>query len=357
MRILIVSDAWHPQVNGVVRTYEHLKGALEAKGHTVKVIGPADFPLSTPMPGYAEIRLTLFPYRRLARMIADYAPDALHLATEGPLGWAARRAARRLGLAVTTSYHTQFPQYLALRIARLLPFAAGPAERAGWRYIRRFHRGSDGIFAATSSLRAALTHKGLTAPLLPLTRGVDTDLFHPPRAERGELDPFLGLPRPVALYVGRLAVEKSVGDFLAMDWPGGKALVGDGPERAALEQAYPDALFCGVRRGAALAACYRAADVFVFPSRTDTFGMVLIEAMACGLPIAAYPVMGPVDIVDEAQPALGALAFDLGTAARRALDAGGPESAALRFDHVRRHYGWDIAADQFVAGLTAPAQG
>ena len=339
LRILIVTDAWYPQINGVVRTYEYLRTELTAMGHDVSIIGPADFPLSFAMPGYHEIRLAIFPYARLRRAIAAYAPDLLHIATEGPLGLAARRYAARYGVSFTSCYHTHFPDYVAKRVGRWLPFLFEPARALAIRFIRWFHSASACVFVSTPSLAETLRAWNFSAPLKHMTRGIDHNLFVP-----GQRRMFGALKKPVALYVGRVAVEKNLEAFLSMTWHGDKVVVGAGPDEAMLKARYPNALFSGPKTGAALADCYRSADVFVFPSKTDTFGMVIVEALACGLPVAAFPVTGPVDIITG--DLLGALDDNLGTAALRALNS--PGTPAQRAAFAKDNYDWRVAAAQFL---------
>jgi glycosyltransferase involved in cell wall biosynthesis len=336
LRILIVSDAWYPQINGVVRTYEYLRKELEAMGYTVKIIGPADFPYNMAMPGYGEIRLALFPYNRLRRMIAAFNADVLHIATEGPLGIAARKYAVEYGVEFTSCYHTHFPDYAAKRAPA---FMAAWVRNMGIRFVRWFHSPSSCLFVATDSLEKNLLEWDFKMPIKRMTRGIDHNVFH-----TGSKKLYGALKKPVALYVGRVAVEKNLEAFLDMEWHGSKVIVGGGPDFDMLKRKYPGALFAGIKTGAELASCYRSADLFIFPSKTDTFGMVLVEAMACGLPIAAYPVTGPVDIVTS--PFLGALDDDLSCAARNALEHGG--SAEERAAHARAHYSWGKAARQFL---------
>ena len=340
MRILIVSDAWYPQLNGVVRTYEYLQRELQDMGYTVRVIGPGDFPYTFPMPGYGEIRLTLFPYNRLRRMIESFAPTVLHIATEGPLGLAARKYAAEYGIEFTSCYHTHFPDYAAQRAAKFLPFLFKPVRSAAIRFLRWFHAISSCLFVATPSLERTITAWNFACPIKRMTRGIDHALFFPGEAATS---PCSSLPRPVALYVGRVAIEKNLDAFCTMDWTGSKVVIGHGPDLEDMRQKYPDVIFKGAASGSALADYYRDADVFVFPSKTDTFGMVLIEALACGLPVAAYPVTGPVDIITA--PGLGALDNDLAAAARAALTQGTPEERAM---HAREHYSWRRAAHQFL---------
>ncbi len=337
-KVLIVSDAWHPQVNGVVRTYEYIAEELEAMGCDVRVIGPADFPVSTAMPGYTEIRLAIAPGRRLVRMIEEYSPDHIHAATEGPLGWATRKYCIKKGKSFTTSYHTQFPDYLAKRVSRYLPFLYRPSRELAKNFVRSFHKPAHAMLVATPSLEEELKSWGFKVPMKRLTRGINNDIFYP-----GEKNLFPDLPGPVALYVGRVAIEKNLADFLGMEWPGTKIVVGDGPSMKELKAKYADAVFAGVKTGRELADHYRSSDVFVFPSRTDTFGIVLIEAMACGLPIAAYNVTGPKDIVTE--KFLGSLGDDLAKASEAALESGKAEDRAR---HAIEHYSWRMAAKQFL---------
>ncbi len=293
MRLLVVSDAWHPQVNGVVRTMETVASNLAHRGDTVEVVGPDRF-RTMGLPSYPEIRLALRPRRRLAQMVDAFRPDAVHIATEGTLGWAMRGLCRARGWRFTSSFHTRFPDYLQAR--------TGLPPGLAWRVLRRFHAPSSGVFAATASLRADLAARGFTQ-IRPWTRGVALEQFRPESR-----DPWPGLPRPIALYVGRVAVEKNIEAFLKLDLPGSKVVVGDGPQRAMLQRRYPLVHFAGWRHGEALARAYAGADVFVFPSLTDTFGLVMLEALACGTPVAAFPVTGPLDVV---APGTGAVGPDL----------------------------------------------
>jgi glycosyltransferase involved in cell wall biosynthesis len=335
MRIAIVTDAWLPQVNGVVRTLDTIRRELETMGHTVEMLGPDRFS-TWPCPTYPEIRLAVLPGRRLGRLLRAFAADAIHIATEGPLGIAARRFCLRRGLAFTTAYHTRFPEYVRARF--LFPVA--------WTYalMRRFHAPSRGVMVSTESIRADLAQRGFRN-IRTWTRGVDLELFRPrlpgpTPQDRG---------RPIFLYVGRIAVEKNIEAFLVLDLPGQKWVVGDGPLLARLEARYPEVRFAGHQEGEALAGLYRMADVFVFPSRTDTFGLVLLEALASGLPVAAYPVPGPSDVVGEA--AVGVLDEDLQGAALRALQV---DRAACR-SHAA-HFSWRRTAEVFFENL-APIGG
>ncbi len=329
MRIMIVTDAWLPQTNGVVRTLSQTASYLGRFGHEVRVVTPNDF-RSIPCPTYPEIRLSLWPGSRVRQQIADFAPDALHIATEGPLGLTARRYCASQGLKFTTSYHTQFPQYLRARFPIPIGFS--------YRLLRWFHGGAVRCMVSTASMRKELAERGFSN-LATWRRGVDTDLFRP----RDKA--FLSLPRPIAAYVGRVAVEKNIDAFLQMPWSGTKLVIGDGPERARLESQYPAAHFVGFRFGEDLATHLAAADVMVFPSRTDTFGLVNLEAMACGVPVAAYPVTGPIDVIQDG--VTGAMDEDLGAAARRAL---GVSPQACREYALRS--GWDVCSREFEANLT-----
>jgi glycosyltransferase involved in cell wall biosynthesis len=329
MRILIVSDAWFPQVNGVVRTLSVVADKLAAMGDTVEVIGPDRF-RNLPMPGYAEIRLAIAPKRRLAQLVADFAPEIIHIATEGPLGWAMRGLCRRNKWPFTTAFHTRFPEYLEAR-TRI------PADWS-WRMMRRFHEAGDGTFAATASLREELARRGFTK-VRAWTRGVDLERFNP--ASRDE---WPGLPRPVFLYAGRVAIEKNIEAFLTLDLPGSKVVVGDGPALPALRQKFPDVTFTGYRENGALARSYAGADVFVFPSRTDTFGLVLLEALAAGTPVAAFPVTGPIDVITDER--VGALDEDLRAACLKALNC--DRSMARRHAEA---WSWDACVAQFRAAL------
>lgn len=330
VRIAIVTDAWEPQVNGVVRTLQAVRRVIEGWGHAVAVVSP-DLFHSLPCPTYPEIRLAMASTARVGAMLEDFAPNAIHLATEGPLCIAARRWCLRHRKPFTTAYHTQFPDYVSAR-------SGVPAEWI-WRYIRWFHAPSQAILASTPSIRQSLLDHGL-AQVRHWGRGVDLAHFHP------GLDPhpaMRGLAGPVQLYVGRVAVEKNLEAFLASGHPGTKVVVGDGPARASLEARYPDARFLGPMFGAELAAAYGAADVFVFPSRTDTFGLVMIEALACGVPVAAYPVTGPVDVLT---PETGAMDADLDGAIARALEKDPAACAAYG-----RGFTWEASARQFLAAL------
>ena len=329
-RLLIVTDAWMPQTNGVVRTLTTVVRELRTMGHVVEVIGPDRF-RTVPCPTYSEIPLALLPRRRMVRLIEAYRPDALHIATEGPLGMAARGWARRTGFAFTTAFHTRFAEYLRARTGCPL----GPV----YAWLRRFHGAAQGTMVATQSLRDDLAARGFRN-IRPWSRGVDLDLFRPEPREQWNLE------RPIFLQVGRVAVEKNIGAFLDLDLPGSKIVVGDGPALPRLRRDHPGVLFTGPLRDAALARAYAGADVFVFPSRTDTLGLVLLEALASGTPVAAFPVTGPVDVFADAAGRIGAVNADLRAAA---LDALGADRAACRA-HAER-YSWRACAEVFLSHL------
>lgn len=302
--LLIVTDAWLPQVNGVVRSIESTMTELRKMGIRVEVLSPQDF-RTIPCPTYPEIRLSLTYRGAVQRRIVELGCEHLHIATEGPLGLLAGSAARRMKLPYTTSYHTRFPEYVEAR----WPIWVGWLHA----WFRRFHNFSSGCMVATETLRQDLSARGYRN-LMIWSRGVDADIFRPM-----ETSGFPGdLPRPIFLNVGRVAVEKNISAFLDLDLPGSKVVVGDGPHLEALRTAYPEVLFTGHKTGEDLAAFYAGADVFVFPSLTDTFGLVLLEALACGLPVAAFPVMGPRDVI--ADSGTGVLSEDLRQAALDARD-------------------------------------
>ena len=328
MKIAIVTDAWRPQTNGVVQTLSTTADALRSGGHDVAVIEPGQF-RTFPCPTYPEIRLAWFPSRKLGAMLEAFDPDAVHIATEGTLGRAARGWCRRRRFPFTTSYHTQFPEYVRARAP--IPLVVSYA------HLRRFHSAAQRTMVATAAMQRQLESRGFRN-LVRWTRGVDVSLFKP--GDKAVL-PFA---RPIALYVGRVAVEKNIEAFLRLDLPGTKVVIGDGPARAELEAKYPATRFVGYRFGAELAAHIAAADVFVFPSRTDTFGLVLLEAMACGVPVAAYPVTGPIDVV---QPGVtGVLHTDLREAALTALKLDPAQCRAYALEHT-----WETATRQFLSNL------
>jgi glycosyltransferase involved in cell wall biosynthesis len=327
MRILIATDAWHPQVNGVVRTLAMTADSAKALDADITFLTPQSF-RTFAMPSYPGLRLALPHAAKISRLIAEARPDSIHIATEGPIGLAVRRYCRKHKLPFTTSFHTRFPEYISAR----LPVR----ESWVWAALRRFHRGSQAVMAATPALANELRARGFRNVVL-WPRGVDTALFHP-----REVD--LGLPRPVFLCVGRVAVEKNLEAFLDLELPGTKVIVGDGPARAGLMRNYPQAVFLGAQQGEELARSYAAADVFVFPSKTDTFGLVLLEALASGTPVAAFPVCGPRDVLGTAP--VGVLDDDLGKACREALRVS--RQACLEF--AARHT-WEASARAFIANM------
>lgn len=332
MRILVATDAWDPQINGVVTTLKRVRREAESKGVEFTFVTPGDY-RTVAMPGYGEIRLAMVGRRGLARRIAESGADFVHVATEGPIGLAARAACLEKGRRFTTSFHTRFPEYLAARL---------PVPPS-WSYaaLRRFHNAGAVTMVSTRSLERELAGRGFQRLGL-WSRGVDADIFRPRPDEPSVFD----LPRPIFLYVGRVAVEKNIGAFLDCDLPGSKVVVGDGPALASLRARHPGVLFTGPRTGEALARSFSSADAFVFPSRTDTFGLVLIEALASGLPVAAFPVEGPLDVIGDAP--VGVLREDLREACVAALD--------LDREACRAHamnYTWRRSAEQFLGNVTA----
>jgi glycosyltransferase involved in cell wall biosynthesis len=330
MRILIATDAWHPQVNGVVRTLTSLARSASALGAEVSFLTPDGFP-SLAVPTYPGLRIALPNRRAIAERIEAASPDAVHIATEGPVGWAVRGYCLRRKLAFTTSYTTRFPEYIAVR--SIIP------ESFGYAVLRHFHAAAAMTMVATASLRQELGARGFKK-LGNWTRGVDTGLFTPDHP--AELD----LPRPIFMTVGRVAVEKNLEAFLSLDMPGSKVVIGDGPQKTELQRRYPKARFLGEKTGTDLSSHMAAADVFVFPSRTDTFGVVQLEALACGTPVAAFPVMGPLDVI--ADHPVGALDTDLRSACIRAL---GMSRETCRGFALERS--WENSARQFIGNLTA----
>lgn len=345
MRVLVATDAWHPQVNGVVRSLEYLMSEAPSFGANISFLTPDDF-RTVPLPGYREIRLALATVRRIEHALKSLRPNSVHIATEGPIGWVTRHVCQTRGYPFTTSYHTRFPEYLAARLPVPLK----------WSYaaLRRFHNSGDGIMVGSPMLEQALKAHGFRN-LMRWSRGVDAELFRP-RSVRP-----LIFPGPVFLYVGRIAVEKNLEAFLDLDLPGSKVVVGDGPLRVRLRARFPQVHFLGTRTGPALADAYASADVFVFPSLTDTFGMVILEALACGLPVAAFPVMGPLDVIgksgcgcldpDLRRAALGALQVPREKCRVYALTYTWRESVRQFLDNVKQAHGVlaDVAPPLFVS--------
>ncbi|RJG01944.1 glycosyltransferase family 4 protein [Noviherbaspirillum sedimenti] len=333
MRIVIATDAWAPQVNGVVNTLMATRERLERLGHDVLVLSAANMRTFS-CPTYPEIRLAYRPYRKVAQAIDAFAPDCIHIATEGPIGLATRSYCLRQGLRFTTSYHTRFPEYIRARF--MLPLGLS------YRWLRWFHEPASAVMVSTPAVMHDLAQRGF-GKLVLWGRGVDTGHFKPLAREHA------GIEGPLYLYVGRLAVEKNIDAFLAMGLPGTKWVIGDGPQRESLERRYPSVHFLGARAHDKLAPYYNCADVLVFPSLTDTFGLVMLEAMACGVPVAAYPVAGPIDVVEQGKT--GVLDHDIERACFEAL--------RLPREQVRQHalkYSWEAATQQFLRNLRPAAK-
>jgi glycosyltransferase involved in cell wall biosynthesis len=334
MRILVATDAWTPQVNGVVVALRNTIACLMKMGHDIEVVW-SDGMWTIPTPTYPEIPLALFPGREVARRIERFAPDAIHIATEGPVGSAARRFCLRQGLRFTSAYHTCFPEYIAVRTGMPLSWT--------YSFMRSFHAPATAVHVATEPLKQMLDERGFERTVVtPL--GVDLDMFTPSH-ER-----FVDMPRPVFTYVGRVAVEKNLPAFLKLDLPGTKLVVGDGPARARLQRQFPKAVFTGMKFGQDLARLFNHSDVFVFPSRTETFGLVMLEAMASGVPVAAFPVRGPLDVVRDEHT--GVLNEDLAAAALQALDL--DRTAGRRY---AEQFPWDKSAEAFLAQLVPAVEG
>lgn len=330
--VLIVTDAWHPQVNGVVRSIERVGEQMSGRGIEVRYLTPLQFK-TLPMPGYDEIRLSRTRARPVHEKIEAAGADAIHIATEGPLGLIARRYCVRNGIPFSTAYHTQFPEYLRARLPVPL--------RWSYRYMRWFHAPARFCLVGTPHLKKLLEGQGFTNAVI-WSKGVDTELFSPDKRVTDEA--LFPHPRPVFLYVGRVAVEKNVEAFLGLDLPGSKLVVGGGPSLKRLQEAYPGVTFLGPRQGEELARLFASADVFVFPSRTDTFGLVLLEALSSGTPVAAFPVTGPIDVIGNAP--VGILDEDLRSAALGALRVSRSECRAYALQHS-----WQASTDQFLQYL------
>ena len=329
MRILLATDAWEPQVNGVVRTLSRTVAECRAMGHQVELVSPDQFK-TIPCPTYPEIRLALGAYEEMRERFRAFEPEAIHISTEGPIGLAARRICLEWKLPFTTSYHTKFPEYISARFP--VPVSAGYA------YMRWFHKPSGRLMVATPSMRDELASHGFRN-ISPWSRGVDTEMFAP---DLGTV--YEGLERPIWVNVGRVAVEKNIENFVKLDLPGTKVVVGDGPAREELARKYPEVKFLGAKYGDDLAKYYSDADVFVFPSLTDTFGLVILEAMATGTPVAAFPAPGPIDIIPGSNA--GAIDEDLRTACLKALEC---DRAAVRA--YAEQFSWRASAEQFVENL------
>jgi glycosyltransferase involved in cell wall biosynthesis len=328
-KLALVTDAWHPQVNGVVRTLDTTRVELEKLGVEITMITPENYS-TVPMPTYPEIRLSVTWPRRVHDALSAAEPDFVHIATEGPLGMMARRWCKKRDFGYTTSYHTRFPEYVRARVPVPLSWS--------YRFVRGFHNDGIGCMISNTTLEKELSTRGFRN-LIRWMRGVDTVAFNP------DVAPALpDLPRPVFLYVGRVAVEKNISAFLKLDLPGTKVVVGDGPELASLKARFPDVVFTGAKRGAELTAQYTSADVFVFPSLTDTWGLVQMEALACGVPVAAFPAMGPIDVIGDS--GTGALDADLRRACLAALDIPRERCRAYALD-----FSWEASARQFLENL------
>ena len=328
-KLLVVTDAWHPQINGVVRSLERVALELTREGHEVEFLTPQEY-RTLPCPTYPEIRLSLTTRSRMQKRIEKSGADYVHIATEGPLGLAARKAVLAMGDVFTTSYHTRFPEYLSARFP--VP------KRWSYAWLRRFHNSSAGCMVTTATLEKELAEHGFRN-LMRWSRGVDASEFRP------DVEPALtDLPRPIFMNVGRVAVEKNLEAFLSLDLPGTKVIVGDGPVRASLQARYPDVVFTGAKVGEDLVRHYVSADVFVFPSLTDTFGNVLLEALACGVPVAGFPVVGPIDIIGDS--GAGVLDWDLQRAALGAIDV----SREFCRDYALG-YSWEASANQFLSNI------
>lgn len=333
MKVMIVTDAWRPQVNGVVRTITTTQREMEAMGHEVNLLTPLEFH-TFPCPTYPEIRLSWLPGKSVEKRIREFAPHALHIATEGPLGIAARRYALRNNLPFTTAYHTRFPEYVQARFGIPLSWT--------YRFLRWFHGPSQAVMAPTQKVISDLEEWGFDNAVI-WARGVDLDVFRLQEANKLNTEP------PIFLYVGRVAVEKNIEAFLELDLPGSKWVAGDGPAMAGLRAKYPDVNYLGVLNQPELAEIYASADVFVFPSKTDTFGLVLLEALACGLPVAAYPVTGPIDVLGDSDA--GVMHEDLREACLAALKIDRKTARA----HAEK-FSWRAATEQFVGHLRPALQ-
>jgi glycosyltransferase involved in cell wall biosynthesis len=341
MRIAIATDAWFPQINGVVRTLSTTINALLDRDFDVELITPSQF-LTVPMPGYKDIRLAAAPRFGARRALHAFKPDVVHIATEGPIGWSARGWCVSHKVPFTTAFHTRFPDYASVR--------TGISAERFWPIMRRFHAPSTAVLASTELLVNELRDRGIGNARL-WSRGVDASLF---RLGRPPHPALAHLPHPILLSVGRVSIEKNLEAFLGCAVPGTKVVVGDGPALAALRMRYPEAIFMGALEGEELASAYTAADVFVFPSLTDTFGLVMLEALACGIPVAAFPARGPIDIIGKsgrgfyaelARP-VGVLDESLSRAIYRAQSIGKEDAAAFG-----KSFSWSLCTNQFVDAL------
>ncbi|WP_226648506.1 glycosyltransferase family 4 protein [Microbulbifer variabilis] len=329
MKILIATDTYPKQLNGVSRVLEKTIKELSVRGHEVKLLSVDDFKY-IPLPGYHEIRVAIFPGSRIARIVDKFSPDAIHIMTEGPIGFSMRRYCKKRGLKFTTSWLSRLCEYGSLRYKIPVKWLH--------KLLVNFHQAAAQTMVTTASMEAEAKALGISR-IVRWRRGVELDKFHPVKTNI-----FSGLPRPILLNVGRVAVEKSLDRFLSINIPGTKVVVGDGPQLNALKKAFPEAIYLGVKEGKELTECYSGADVFVFPSLTDTFGLVNLEALACGLPIAAYPVTGPRDIIGNAP--VGAMDEDLEVAVQRALSFKSEDCIARA-----KTFCWDLATEDFISNL------
>ncbi|WP_143729005.1 glycosyltransferase family 1 protein [Microbulbifer sp. GL-2] len=329
MKILIATDTYPQQLNGVSRVLDKTYRELKKRGHEVRILS-ADDCTAFPWPGYQEVKIAVFPGRRVARIVDDFSPDAIHIMTEGPVGWAVRGYCKQRGLRFTTSWLSRLSEYVSIRYK--IPVS--------WLHnlLLRFHQSAAQTMVTTDGMASEAKIMGITR-VCYWRRGVELEKFRPVQTTI-----FEDLPRPIMLNVGRVAIEKSLDRFLSIDLPGTKVIVGDGPQLNALKRKFPAAVYLGVREGEKLTECYSGADVFVFPSLTDTFGLVNLEALACGLPVAAYPVTGPKDIIGNAP--VGVLHEDLKVAIKRALLLNGEDCIA----HART-FTWDVATEDFISSL------
>ncbi len=339
MRIMLITDAWKPQVNGVVRTLAYVVHHCYNMGHELEIITPYDGYKTLPLPTYPDIKLAICAKKDIVKRMEKFQPEAVHIATEGTLGHSARSICLKLNMPFTTSYHTKFPEYLTARFS-FIPLSFGYA------YMRWFHKPSGNMMVATQAMRDHLQQKGFHN-IVPWTRGVDIEEFKPISEKEKCKSPYQGLKTPIYLNVGRISVEKNLTEFLDLDLEGTKVIIGDGPALETLKKKYPEVVFAGKQFKEALRQYYAHADVFVFPSLTDTFGLVILEAMACGTPVAAFPVAGPIDIIPNS--GAGAVDHDLKKAIEQAL--------SCNHDIVRKHaetYSWQACTEEFIKNLSCP---
>lgn len=340
MRIMIITDAWTPQVNGVVRTMQRVIEELEAEGHVFEVVHPGEGFATMPLPTYPEIKLAMFAERKIKERFEAFEPDAVHIVTEGTIGMAGRKMCLKAHHPFSTAYHTRFPEYVAARF----PVPAS----AGYGFVRWFHKYSGRVMVPTQSMVEELRAKGFINTVA-WTRGVNIEQFHPDKRKEADSadDPFAGLPRPIFLNVGRIAVEKNIETFLKLDLPGSKVVVGDGPARKDLEKRFPEVTFLGAKFGDELATCFACADVFVFPSLTDTFGLVVLEAMASGTPVAAFEATGPKDVIPGSNAGtITPIGEDLSAGAIACLDLNREECRSYA-----ETYSWNAVAHAFLENL------